>query len=115
MISGCGFTIQKSRKLFREIVQHPLNAKILVLENKELYGITCGYTTNRRSDGVVSDTLTAICWWSDSEAKRYQIYSSHGKSWRRGQTFIIITIIKNAAIAILTRKQTYMVWSELAG
>ena len=38
MISGCGFTIQKSRKLFREIVQHPLNAKILVLENKELYG-----------------------------------------------------------------------------
>ena len=39
MISGCGFTIQKSRKLFREIVQHPLNAKILVLENKELYGI----------------------------------------------------------------------------
>ena len=41
MISGCGFTIQKSRKLFREIVQHPLNAKILVLENKELYGNYC--------------------------------------------------------------------------
>ena len=39
MISRCGFTIQKSRKLFREIVQHALNAKILVLENKELYGI----------------------------------------------------------------------------
>ena len=40
MISGCGFTIQKSRKLFREIVQHLLSAKILVLENKELYGIS---------------------------------------------------------------------------
>ena len=38
MISGRGFTTQKSRKLFREIVQHALNAKILVLENKELYG-----------------------------------------------------------------------------